>query len=278
MDNGAILNTNGNELNTFENLRTSNENIRQQAANPRTRPANETPGTQNQNDLVELSRESIDLAGLVENADLAAARLAEPRYVEETLLEPANTDLLTGGGSGTEINGLAGANPENPTNVAEIETRVLAVENETAITANATNTINTATEAEVTTELEAAAATPATPTTPENIAAETATAAGPPATITETEPPPETQPVQGETAVALEEQASRLTQINNALNTTNGLTVTASNPETNTPDEVARNERQILLQQVGSQLAQVIPPASVFSVVAPDLHSRRAEV
>lgn len=157
MDNGAILNTNGNEFITFENLRASNENIRQQAVDPRIRPENEAPGTQNQEDQVELSRESINLAGIEENTELTAARLPEPRFVEETL--PA------------------------------------------------------------------------------------------------------------ETAVPLEEQANRLTQINNALNTTNGLTVTVTNPEINTPDEVARNEQQILLQQVGSQLAQVIPPASIFSVV-----------
>lgn len=264
MDNGAILNTNGNEFNTFENLRTSNENIRQQAINPRIRPENEAPGTQNQNDLVELSRESINLAGIEENADLAAARLTEPRYVEETLLEPANTDLLTGVGSQTEINGLVGANPENATNVAEIETRVLANENEVEITANTTNTINTATEAEILTELEAAAAPP---TAPGNIAAEAAAAAGPAAIIAETEPPPETEPIPAETAVPLEEQANRLAQINNALSTANGLTAGAINPEAETPGEVARNEQQILLQQVGSQLAQVIPPASVFSVV-----------
>jgi len=165
MDNGAILNTDGNEFNTFENLRTSNENnIRQQAVNPRIRPGNEAPGSQIEDDQVELSRESINLAGIEENTDLAAA-------VE------------------------------------------------------------------------------------------------PPSIIAETEPPPETEPIPAETAVPLEEQATRLARINNALNTAYGLTVGVVNPEAETPGEVARNEQQILLQQVGSQLAQVIPPASVFSVV-----------
>jgi len=157
MDNGAILNTNGNEFNTFENLRASNENIRPQAVDPRIRPENEAPGTQNQDDQVELSRESINLAGIEENTELTAARFSEPRFVEETL--PA------------------------------------------------------------------------------------------------------------ETAIPLEEQANRLARINNALNTAYGLTVGTINPEAETPGEVARNEQQILLQQVGSQLAQVIPPASIISVV-----------
>lgn len=156
MDNGAILNTNSNEFTTFENLRTSNENIKQQAVNPRIRPENEAPGTQNQDDQVELSRESINLAGIEENTVLEAARLSEPRAVEEILLEPA---------------------------------------------------------------------------------------------------------------IPLEEQANQLARITNALNTAYGLTVGVVNPEAGTPGEVARNEQQILLQQVGSQLAQVIPPASVFSIV-----------
>jgi hypothetical protein len=266
MDNGAILNTNGNEFNTLDNLRFPDENTRQEAVNPRTRPAEDNTGTQIETDLVELSEESVDLA-----------RFEEPRFIEETILEPANTDLLTEVGTGTGAAGLAG------TDLEEIETTVLANENELEITANTINAnpINTTevtTEAELITEPEAeetaavtealeAEAAAAAPTAPGNIAAEEAAAAGPAAIIAETEPPPETEPIPEETAVPIEEQANRLAQVNNALNTANGLTVGATNPEAETPGEAARNEQQILLQNVGSQLAQVIPPASVFSVV-----------
>lgn len=270
MDNGAILNTNSNELNTFDNLRASDENLRQEAANPRVRPAESTPGTQSQNDLVELSRESINLARLEENADLTSNRLAEPRFVEETLLEPANTDLLTELGTGTETTGLVGANLENTTNVDGIEATALANENVAEITANTTNTNNESTEAEVMTEREETAAVgealeteaaAAAPTAPDNIVVEAG--AGPTTIIGETEPRPEPE----ETAIPLEEQANRLTQNTNILTATNGLTGGATTPESETPDEAARNEQQILLQNVGSQLAQVLPPASVFSVV-----------
>ncbi len=268
MDNGAILNTNGNEFNAFDNLRIADENTRQDVADPRTRPADETPGTQSQNDLVELSRESVDLA-----------RLEEPRFVEDTLLEPANTDLLTEIGTGTGATEPTGTSLENTTNIENIEAVALADENEVEITVNTANTTNTttvSTETELVTEPEETAAVTealeseaaaAAPTAPENIAAETAAAAGPAAIIAETEPTPEPEPVPEETAVSFEEQANRVAQSNNALNAANGLTVGAVNPEAETPGEAARNEQQILLQNVGSQLAQVIPPASVFSVV-----------
>lgn len=265
MDNGAILNTNGNEFNAFDNLRVPEENPGQEAVNPRIRPAEDNTGTQIENDLLELSEESIDLA-----------RLEEPRFIEETILEPANTDLLNEVGRGAETTGLLGANLENTGNVEEVETTVLATENEAVITAATTNTTDITTETEVITEPEETAAVTealeteaaaAAPTAPENIAAEeAAAAAGPTAIITETEPP-ETEPIPEETAVPIEEQANRLAQTNNALNTANGLTAGAANPEAETPGEAARNEQQILLQNVGSQLAQVIPPASVFSVV-----------
>jgi hypothetical protein len=266
MDNGAILNTNGNEFNGFDNLRVSEENLRQETVNPRIRPAEDNTGTQIETDLLELSEESIDLA-----------RLEDPRFTEEAILEPANTDLLQEIGTGAETTGLVGANLENTGNVEEVETTVLANENEAVITATATNTTDITTETELITEpeetaavteaLEAEAAA-AAPTAPENIAAEeTAAAAGPAAIIAETEPTPETEPIPEETAVPIEEQANRLARVNNALNTANGLTVGATNQEAETPGEAARNEQQILLQNVGSQLAQVIPPASVFSVV-----------
>jgi hypothetical protein len=281
MDNAAILAANGLDYNGIDAFRTNNENLKQDAVSPRTRSAqseNNQVGKNsgvNDTDLVELSRESMDLAAYAENANLTAAQVETPeaRPVEETLMEPANANLVTSVGTGPETT--------SPTALSDVT-----VENEgqnTIINTNTTNTgitLETAPAAtqEITTTTEQVTTVSTTTPSPENIAVETVPVSAEPTapqTISELaastaipEQPTGTGVVQEQSIVpTLEEQANELTQINNSLAVVSNLTATSSGPEPATPAESTRNEQQILLQQLSTQLAQVIPPASVFSVV-----------
>lgn len=288
MDNAAILATNGKEYNGIDNFRTNNENIRQEAVNPRIRPAQSDTGQGtgttgvNATDLVELSRESINLAAYAENANQVAARVEvpEPRPVEETLMEPANANLVTAIGMGPE-NTLSPAsfapaaereaqNTANYTNT-NINTTTTGVSTETASAAGQDVTTATAVPVEtnavtepapapenIAAETASITAMTTTPQTTSELAASTAVPEPPTGTGTTTEPP---------VTPPLEEQANQLTRLNSSLAAANSMAVGASGPEPATPAESTRNEQQILLQQLSSQLAQVIPPASVFSVV-----------
>jgi hypothetical protein len=239
MDNGAILASNAanalnvnnvNGLNAAENPGESNEN------------ENLRPGGVNlqdrETDLVELSRESLNLAGLEQNANPTAGEVLGALETPETLeIEPGVAE-----GIGTETNTNQLEENPIPANENEVEVNAaLRTEIEEAeVLENVNTTIN------------------ATAQTTEGAVVNTA----------EPVPAPETENVTAETPAPLEEQANQLTRINNIVNNnTNGLVVGPANAETNPTEEAARNQQQILLQNVGSQLAQVIPPASVISVI-----------
>jgi hypothetical protein len=243
MDNGAILasnaaNTNAlnvnnvNELNAVENPGESNEdeNVRPGEVNLQER----------ETDLVELSRESLNLAGLEQEANPSAGEVLGALETPETL------EIETGvaAGIGTEIETNTNQLEEEQTPVNENEAEVNA-----ALTA----------EAEELAVLENV-------NTPINVTAQTTEGAV--ENTAEPVPAPETENLEAETPAPLEEQANQVAQINNILNNnTNQLVVGPVNTETNPTEETSLNQQQILLQNIGSQLAQVIPPASVISVV-----------
>jgi hypothetical protein len=65
----------------------------------------------------------------------------------------------------------------------------------------------------------------------------------------------------------LEVQANQLARSNAVLNTLNGFTPEAPNPEAATAPENPRNQQNIILQNVGSQMAQAIPPPNIISLI-----------
>lgn len=239
MDNGAIL-----ASNTANALNVNNVNGLNAAENPGESNENENLRPEGvylqdrESDLVELSRESINLAGLGHNANPTAGEVLGALETPETLeIEPRVVE-----GIGTETN----TNPleQNPIPTDESEAEVNAALRAETEEAEVLENLNTSI----------------------NVTPQPTEGAG--VNTTEPVPIPETENVTEETPDPLEEQANQLTRINNIFNNnTNGLVVGPANAETNPTEEAARNQQQILLQNVGSQLAQVIPPASVISVI-----------
>lgn len=126
------------------------------------------------------------------------------------------------------------------------------VETEAAVTTEAE------TEVETAAALEAEAAT---------AAAQTAEGTIPPEPVVTLETAPAEEAV-AEAPAPIEEQAEDLTRLNEVLNNVNGLAGTA--PVTGTEQGAAenvQNEQQVLLQNVGTQLAQAVPPPSIISVL-----------
>jgi hypothetical protein len=281
MDNAAILAANGKEYNGLDTFRANNENnIRQEAVNTRIRPAQSDDGRGgnntgvNETDLVELSRESIDLAAYAENANQTAqVETPEARPVEETLMEPANANVAAAVGTGPETT----LSTALSTAAAEEEAQNTIINANTTTTGVSAETVPATTLEISTTAEQVETVTTATPA-PENIAAEAVPVSEvttAPQAISELagstalpEQPSGAETVPEQPVVpTIEEQANELTRINNSLAVVNNLAAAPSGPEPATPAESTRNEQQILLQQLSSQLAQVIPPASVFSVV-----------
>lgn len=125
-------------------------------------------------------------------------------------------------------------------------------ETESAVTAEAQ------TESEIAAALETRAATTAAQTAEGTVPPE------PVATVENAEP----EEAVVETTAPIEEQAEELTRLNEVLNNINGLAGTA--PVTGTEQESAENVRsqqQLLLQNVGTQLAQAVPPPSIISIL-----------
>jgi hypothetical protein len=78
---------------------------------------------------------------------------------------------------------------------------------------------------------------------------------------TETNTPPENEN-------NLESQAHRVTEINNIRDRANGTQEAPAQPfDVSGPQQATPNQEQILLQNVGTQLAQTVPPASIISVL-----------
>jgi archaellum component FlaD/FlaE len=66
----------------------------------------------------------------------------------------------------------------------------------------------------------------------------------------------------------VEEQTDRFSQPGNTVvNNVSGLAQPVSAPEENQAPQALRNEEQIQLQNVGTQLAQIVPPSSIISVL-----------
>jgi hypothetical protein len=267
MDNAVILGTNGDDLNAIETLRRDAINANENENGNENNTALQTGET----DSVELSEESVILSGL--NTDnLTLGQLSDPltRAVEDTSLETETAN---------RIPEAAEANPENTIiNVNPELTETLAAANEpetgTEINVPAGTTGITAAEEIVTGAVETleAAEEEANITTerPENVpftSRTEETAAGLVEETRETEPLEEAENLPEETAVPLEVQANRLSQLNAALNNANTFTEGAAVTNTEGAPEAQQNEQQTLLQNVGSQLAQVIPPSSILSVV-----------
>ncbi|MCP5103175.1 MAG: hypothetical protein GY950_07350 [bacterium] len=254
MDNSAILTANGNGFNNIEALRNSNENARQEPVNTGDRDGS-TGATGAETDVLELSRESVDFALEAGNTILPAEIEVEPepRNVETTLLETAESNQTTIIGPATATNLEDNLTNETTANVA-VTAPAAAAENEPEVAVEALET--EAAEAALNAPVNTAAQTVENVANVERPVTTETVPAGEPETVPE-EPPVRT----------LEEQANELSQINNILNTTNGLTVGPAEIEPNSAEDTSRNQQQILLQNVGSQLAQVIPPASVISVL-----------
>lgn len=274
MDNAVILGTNGNDFNAIETLRRDaiNANENANGTGNDNGNVNNTTLQNRETDSVELSEESVILSGLnagnqmVEEADLLT------RAVEDTSLETEAANRIPPTGE---------TNPENfivNTNPGYAETLVTGNEagSETEINNPTVATGITAAEETVTGPVEMVQTAAAeeevnlTIERPENIPVVTRTEEF---TAGLTVEPRETEPLQGaenmpeEPAVPLEVQANRLSQLNAALSNFNTFTEGAAVSNTEGVPEAQRNEQQTLLQNVGSQLAQIIPPSSILSVV-----------
>jgi hypothetical protein len=267
MDNAVISGSNVNDFNAVETLRRDAINANENEKANENNPAIQYGDT----DSVELSEESVILSGL--NADnLTSGGLTEPltRAVEDTSLEtgtanripntveenPENTIINTN----TELTGALATGNEPGT---ETETNVpIGTTGITAAEENVTRAVETVEAAE-----EEANMTTERPDDVLYAARTEETAAGLAAEAAQREPLAETENMTEENAVPMEVQANRLSQLNAALNNAYTFTEGAAVSNTEGASEAQRNEQQTLLQNVGSQLAQVVPPSSILSVV-----------
>jgi hypothetical protein len=271
MENGAIAAANFNEVVGIGPLNAQPAALRQETENQN------LPVEDRETDVVQLSQESLLLAreNAAENPTvetdeelaLTAAENQEVGVVTSTAEAPETAAEDT---QANEINPIVDTG-EFETNLAvETETTAAGVNPtaaaETAAGAEETQLAQqpvTATEEQIITELEAeraAAETPPTPTVPP-VSPQTAEGT----VVREPEFSPEaaaeTPEVQQETL------ADETARNNEALNRENQVPG-GTNPENSElSPETSRNEQQILLQNVGSQLAQVVPNASIISVL-----------
>lgn len=74
-------------------------------------------------------------------------------------------------------------------------------------------------------------------------------------------------PAENETAVALEEQTNDVQRINSFLNSINGTPRETPASPAEPAVQAEQYQQQVLLQNVGTQLAQTVPPANVVSVL-----------
>lgn len=233
--------------NTLEEFRTAN-GAQREAVGLLPDPA-ESPLT----DTLELTPESLELSRLSTGADLRVDELSQPlRPVEDTLLDTETANSLPTNPATTMTEG--GANPETAAALETGAAPVTAPETETALEAGAAPTTATVPAPGSEEEVEASASfVPPPERTPPEGAAEAPRAPEPPPEAREV-PPPEEPP----------EPPARLEQLNQ-----NAAAVREEAPVENTEiaRETPRNEEQLLLQNVGSQLAQVVPPATIISVI-----------
>lgn len=257
----AIIGTNINQLEQFgyiDNFNAPNPNQPQP-------PVVEIPQEEPEpTDLVELSPESMNLSrlnaeesllpveNLTETTETAVETAESEEPLEETIVNQAGEEAVTvvAGETTTAVNIIAenAATPVNTTTGAEENVIPAAETGETVLE----------------TEPPAPEATPLTVAPPQ-------TAEG---TVMR-EPQPTEEPVTEapETPPPIEAQAEELTRLNETLNISSGATaptgenaVNAANNSEIAP-ESQRNEQQVLLQNVGSQLAQAAPLPSIISVL-----------
>lgn len=267
MDNAVILGANGNDLNAIETLRRNaiyaNENENGNENNI---------GLQSDDtDSVELSEESVVLSGL--NADnLTLGQLTDPltRAVEDTSLETETANRIPTAAETDPENTVINTNPELTETLATANEPELGVEVNAAAGTTGITTVEEIVTGAVETVEAAEEEANITTERPENIpftSRTDETATGFVEETRETEPLEEAENMPEETAVPLEVQANRLSQLDAALNNANTFTEGAAVTNTEGAPEAQRNEQQALLQNVGSQLAQVIPPSSILSVI-----------
>ncbi|MCP5053798.1 MAG: hypothetical protein GY940_41915 [bacterium] len=65
----------------------------------------------------------------------------------------------------------------------------------------------------------------------------------------------------------IETQAARLTDVNTAANTASGIPADTPATGADRAQQLGQSQEQLLLQNVGTQLAQTVPPASIISVL-----------
>jgi hypothetical protein len=274
MENGAIAAANLNEIVGIGPLNSQPAAFRQD-----TEAENENLPVENrENDVVELSPESLLLARenaaenpLVETDEEFALTAAENQEVGVVTSTAEAPETVAEDTLANETNPIVETGGEFETNLAvETETAAAGVNTPAAVESTAGVEENqlaqqpiTATEEQIVTELEAeraAAEIPPTPTVPP-VSPQTAEGA----VVREPEFSPETAV---ETPEVQEEiPADETARANEALNRENQVPG-GTNPENSElSPETSRNEQQILLQNVGSQLAQVVPNASIISVL-----------
>jgi hypothetical protein len=236
-------------------------------------------------DVVELSDESLQLARLETNEGIVDV-------VEQEATAAAANALNTGTQLPTDETGAIQENLNNPaapegTNVApNFVTDVNAPTNLTTEQPLTTNPVEAVSQGPrgVTETVEAPAQTntPATGTTEDRTAepqaTTTETAANPAAgsvagniSGNENTAETETEPGAGEEELNLETPAppeeTGVPGTNAVLNRANGTTPAAPADVTEVSPQTPRSEEQVLLQNVGTQLAQTVPPANIISVL-----------
>ncbi|MCP4146458.1 MAG: hypothetical protein GY757_01795 [bacterium] len=290
MDNAAIFLS----QNNLAEFNVANTNVRQDtvdAQNPNQEVDTEdvtTPET----DSIEFSRESISLARLnadpvVEEAFLAeneatAALLMQPEVLEavsnntgepevsedtsETgdTVSPFSADNFTSG----LTTGITGAiTTSEPATILTQETTTVATATSINLNPEDVNTDQEPTGESIRESLQSAAEADASQSvaSPFSNLGQAATANAP-ANIPEAVEIEEAESIAEENPNLLDIQGNQLSQTNAVLNTPNRLAPPTA-AEANAPPDAPRNEEPILLQNVGTQIAQSIPPSSIISLL-----------
>jgi hypothetical protein len=220
MDNAGVVASNLNELTVLENLRS------QQDPNALNSRQNTAASHEQETDLVELSRESLQLSQVEENPP---GQDINP--IQE--VETGNTQPLP---------------PQPQPIIGENENLIERLDN--IIGAFATTIETETTEVTGTTSPRTTIGTVENETEPEagveNLAEENPT----------------------ETPIPVEIQANQVSQINGILANANGFPANSPVTDVDRALEPTQYWQQLLLQNVGTQLAQVAPPSNVISLLA----------
>ena len=276
MDNGLILNGNGNAVTAFSippHIQIPGNSNENSTIEPTENEALENGAT----DAVELSAESLMLAHIdINSVDPTTVEKVleivgpEPRELTDTFR--LSNDAVTS----TEDENRLGNSPTSAIREVVIDNATTGTENVIVTVANP-NTFQPAevqTVSEQDTDSTGVSAlqtgqeggeqppvTPEPPSTSRTIEGAVVREPGIPAEEENIEP----------NAQMLENQANELTRINQIILASTGTDAANGNAPTAESSEIlpdkTQNEQQTLLQNVGSQLAQIIPPASVISVL-----------